>query len=166
MMGAGKTTVGKLLAARLGRPFADTDAIIEAQAGMTVAKLFESEGERAFRERERALIGELERYRGYVLALGGRMFYGDFNVKAIRRKALTIWLRARPGSIADRLRLTDLVARPVLAGDATTLESTIADLIGHRAFWYAKAHLTFNTDDLEPAAIAEGVAEMLDAPCG
>jgi shikimate kinase len=162
MMGAGKTTVGKLLAARLGRPFADTDAIIEAQAGMTVAELFKSEGEIAFRERERVLIAELERYRGYVLALGGGMFFGEANVEAIRRAALTILLRATPETLAARLTPEAIASRPVLAGEGD-VEDRIAALLAARTPWYARAHLAFDTDRRDPGPITDEIVNMLTA---
>jgi shikimate kinase len=160
MMSAGKTTVGKLLASRLGRPFADTDAILEARAGMTITGIFAREGEVGFRERERALIGELADYRGYVLALGGRMFFGEANVEAIQRAALTIWLRVSPEALAARLTPEAIASRPVLSGEAD-VEDRIAALLAERTPWYARAHLAFDTDRRDPASIADEIVSAL-----
>jgi shikimate kinase len=160
MMGAGKTTVGKLLAARLGRRFADTDSLIEAEARAAIAEIFAREGEAAFRTRESALIDDLAHYRGHVLALGGGMFLGDANVEAIRRAALTIWLRASPETLAARLTPEAIASRPVLAGEAD-VEDRIAVLLAGRTTWYARAHLAFDTDRRDPASIADEIVNAL-----
>lgn len=163
MMGAGKSAVGRLLAARLGRPFADSDLAIAAELGSTVRELFAREGEAGFRARERRFIAALPAYAGYVLALGGGMFAGAGNVGAIRAQAWTVWLRARPETLLARLSAAERAERPLLAGNE--VPARLAALLAERAPWYAQAHITIDTDGLAPAAVTALVAAALEAPC-
>lgn len=167
MMGAGKSAVGRLLAARLGRPFADSDLAIAAALGSTVRELFAREGEAGFRARERRFIAELPAYAGYVLALGGGMFAGADNVRAIQDAAWTAWLRARPETLLARLSAAERAERPLLAGDEAPalLAARLAALLAERDPWYARAHITIDTDGLAPAAVAARIAAALETPC-
>jgi shikimate kinase len=83
-MGTGKTTVGRLVAQKLGREFIDTDIVIEERHG-PIDAIFNSQGESAFRDIERALAHELGQRTGLVIATGGRMLIDPENVKALRR---------------------------------------------------------------------------------
>lgn len=162
-MGAGKSVVGRLLAARLGRPFIDTDDAIAAELGSSVRELFAREGEAAFRARERRFIAELPAYSRHVLALGGGMFVGADNVSAIRGAAWTVWLRATAGTLLARLSAAERAERPLLAGDGAP--DRLAALLTERAPWYARAHVVIDTDGLAPAAVAARVAAALALPC-
>jgi shikimate kinase len=144
MMGAGKSAVGRALAARLGCRFADTDVLIEAEAGRTIAAIFASEGEPAFRERERRLIDRLAGFRGHVLALGGGMFVGERNVTRIRAAALTVWVRASADTLLDRLGPAAGRERPLLDGPQP--ETRLGELLAARSPWYGRAHLIIETD--------------------
>jgi len=174
MMGAGKSEVGRLLAARLGRPFVDSDdAIAAAASAASVRELFAREGEAAFRARERRFIAELPSHAGHVLALGGGMFVGAENVRAIHEASWTAWLRARPETLLARLSAADRAARPLLSGveagpdAAPDAESAalarLAGLLAERAPWYAQAHTTIDTDGLAPPAVAALVLAALDS---
>ena len=119
MMGTGKSRVGRVLAARLGWGFLDTDELIEAQSGRTITELFAVEGEPAFRERERALATRMAAagFEG-VIATGGGMPCIDGVLDEMKRSGLVVWLRAQPDEVLGRM---DIAKRPLLrsSGAAT-----------------------------------------------
>jgi shikimate kinase / 3-dehydroquinate synthase len=159
-MATGKTTVGPRLAARLGLPFVDTDAAIEAECGRTVPDLWRAEGEGAFRQREGALVERLlsdgvDR----VLALGG----GTLTVARTRRfvldRALVVTLTASPETIASRV--SELAGRPNLAvgGDPV---ARAKELLEERAAAYAEAHLVLSSDGTDVESLVDSVAALAE----
>lgn len=162
MMGAGKSVVGQVLAERLGRPFADTDRLIEVEAGQAIRDLFAKEGEAAFRAREQLLIDRIaESLSGYVLALGGGMFVGEANVTRIRAVAFTVWLRARVDTLVSRLGSRARIERPLLDGREGE-EERLAQLLAARTPWYGRAHLKIDTDGLDVDQVAALVAAKVE----
>src|SRR5579885_3181235 len=112
MMGAGKTSVGRRLAARLGVPFRDADHEIEAAAGLSVAEIFERFGETYFRDGERKVIARLLEDPPHVLAAGGGAYMDDVTRAAMAKSAFTIWLKAPVGLLLARVKKRD--TRPLL----------------------------------------------------
>jgi len=162
LMGAGKTAVGRLLAARLGRPFADTDALIEAEASCSIADLFAREGEAAFRARERRWVERIPvEMPGHVVALGGGMFVGEENVAQIRASAIAVWLRAQVDTLLERLGPAAAGGRPLLGGGDP--RARLAALLADRAPWYGRAHLVIDTDARDAEAVAVAVAAAVAA---
>jgi len=104
LMGAGKTTVGKALARRLRLQFLDCDQEIEARTGVSVRTIFELEGEAGFRGRECAMIEELTRREGVVLATGGGAVIDAANRQHLRERGTTVYLRARVEDLYRRTR--------------------------------------------------------------
>ena len=157
-MGSGKTTVGPLVAARLGWHFIDADDVIEAEAGATIAELFARHGEAAFRERERAAIARLAADDALVLALGGG---------AIENQETRALLMASEGTLLVHLEVdlaTTLarcagteVTRPIL-GDRANLEARYR----RRLPLYRTAHVSIAADALAPDEVADAVLQALD----
>ena len=152
-MGSGKSTVGPLVAKRLGWRFVDVDDAIEAEAGATIAELFARHGEQSFRERERAAIARLAAGDGLVLALGG----GAIEHPATRELLLTtpgtllVHLEVELATTLARCRGTEHV-RPVLADQAN-----LASRHQRRLPLYRQAHLSIPVDDLPPKKVVEAI---------
>ena len=154
-MGAGKTSVGRLLAPRLGLPFHDSDDAVAHAAGLSIAELFAHQGEPAFRSLERSALSRLLAGEQSVIATGGGAVTEPETRDALRTQAFTIWLDATPAVLAGRL--ADLDERPLLApGDP---EAILDRLAGQRRPFYAAADLRIGTDELN----AEEVAELIIA---
>ncbi len=137
MMGAGKTTVGRRLAPRLGLPFFDADSEIEKAAGMCVADLFQLHGEKSFRDGEAKVIKRLLKGPPHVLATGGGAVTHPATRKLISKEAISIWIRAETDTIVRRA--TRRGTRPLLkTGDP---QETIERLLDERREFYASADI-------------------------
>ncbi|HRO11611.1 MAG TPA: shikimate kinase [Amaricoccus sp.] len=141
LMGAGKTSVGKRLAALLGVPFTDSDAEIVAAAGMSIPEIFASLGEPAFRDGERRVIARLLSDSPRVLATGGGAFIEPRTRAEIRAQATSVWLRADLDLLWDRVR--DRPGRPLLA--APDPRAVLADLDRRRSPVYAEADVVVDS---------------------
>ena len=104
MMGAGKTSVGKVLARDLGKEFRDSDQVIEARTGVKIPIIFELEGEAGFRARETAVIEELTALHGIVLATGGGAVLSEDNRRTLRARGAVVYLRASVTDLWNRTR--------------------------------------------------------------
>jgi shikimate kinase len=114
MMGAGKTTVGRLLARRLKLRFVDSDREIESRCGVKIPVIFEIEGEAGFRAREAAAIAALSLLDGIVLSTGGGTVLAEANRRCLAERGTVVYLRARPEDLYERVRHDR--NRPMLAG--------------------------------------------------
>ena len=103
LMGAGKTTVGRVLARRLKLRFLDSDQEIERRCGVKIPVIFEIEGEAGFRGREAAVIGELSQLRGIVLATGGGVVIRPANRERLKVNGTVVYLRADPAALWERV---------------------------------------------------------------
>jgi shikimate kinase len=152
-MGSGKTTVGLLLARRLGWSFVDADDVIAAEAGCTIPELFQRHGETAFRERERATIVRLVGGDGLVLALGGGAIE-DAATRALLVTApdtLLVHLEVELATTLARCRGTEHL-RPVLADQAN-----LASRYERRLPLYRMAHVSIAVDALTPRQVMEAI---------
>ena len=157
MMGAGKSSVGRRLAIRLGLPFADADTEIEAAAGMSIPDIFARPGEPSFRSGDARVIARLLDGGAQVLATGGGAFMNAETRAAIREKAISVWLKADFPVLMQRLRRrTD---RPML--QTADPAATLRRLLCERDPVYAGADLTVESRDVPHAAIVEEVVARL-----
>ncbi len=152
--GTGKTTVGRLLADRLGWPFADADHEIEARAGRAVASIFAEDGEPAFRDWEERVIVDLAGRERTVIATGGGAVLRESNRAALRSVGFVAWLTADPETIARRIS-SRLAARPALTTAGTLGE--IADVLAARTPHYRAV------SDLEVETAHRSCREVADA---
>jgi shikimate kinase len=156
--GTGKTTVGGLLAARLGWEFADADDLIEATAGKSVAAIFADEGEVGFRDREAAALRDLCRRERLVLATGGGAVLRPANRELLRGAGFVAWLTASPETIWTRLRGDPATAarRPNLtpAGGIDEVRSLIA---AREPLYRELAHFAVDTDAPSPEEVADAI---------
>jgi shikimate kinase len=157
MMGAGKSTIGRRLSARLGLPFLDADVEIEAAAGMSIADIFESRGEPDFRDGEARVIARLLDSGPAVLATGGGAFMRRETRDRVRDKAVSIWLKVDAEIIMRRVkRRSD---RPLL--QTADPEATVARLISEREPVYREADLTVSSRDVLHEKIVDECLEAL-----
>ena len=159
MMGAGKSAVGRALAAHLGVPFVDSDAEIERAAGRPIAAIFQHEGEARFRERERAAIAAWAG-RAAVVALGGGAIAQPGAAERLAASGAVVYLKAAPETLLARVG--EARRRPLLHGldDAGRL-AEIRRLLEERAAAYESAEIVVQTDDRDVEAVAAAVAEEL-----
>ena len=159
-MGSGKTSVGKILAERLGAPFVDLDETISRKAGRTIAEIFREHGEVGFRAHERAALREvLESSTPLVLATGGGTFADASMRRWVRTVARTVYLKASPEVLFARIGAGSARAvRPLLAGPDPL--ATIRRLLTERTPAYEESDVTVTA---ERASAPEIVEEILDA---
>jgi shikimate kinase len=157
MMGAGKTSIGKRLAARLHLPFVDADHEIEIAAGMSIADIFASHGEPYFRDGEARVIARLLEGGPCVLATGGGAYMRADTRERIRAKAVTLWLKAELDVILKRVRRRN--DRPLLQTDDQV--ATLERLMAERYPVYAHADVIVLSRDEPHERIVQECVEAL-----
>jgi shikimate kinase len=154
--GVGKTTIGRAVARRLGRPFLDFDQEIERRAGMEVREIFRLKGEDHFRGLEFALTEELSRSGGMVLSPGGGWITQPRSVELLRSTGRIIYLRASPEAVARRLRRVE--TRPLLAGRDPVL--ALRELYQKRHELYETADAVVDTERLVRQQLIAQLVEL------
>jgi shikimate kinase len=157
MMGAGKSTVGRRLAARLRLPFLDADIEIEAAAGMSIPEIFETHGEAYFRDGEARVIARLLEGGPAVLATGGGSFLREETRRKVGDKAVSIWLKADSDIIMRRVKRR--ADRPLL--QTPDPAATIDRLIAEREPVYRHADITIWSRDVPHDKIVDECVEAL-----
>jgi shikimate kinase len=154
MMGAGKTTVGRRLAERLGWSYLDSDAEVAASTGRTVPELFAEDGEDAFRAAEsRVLADALGGRDPVVVSAAGGVVLSDGNRKLLQESGTVVWLRADPALLARRVG--DGSGRPLLGQDPAAVLSELER--ARRGLYASVASVTVDVDELSPPQVVERV---------
>lgn len=146
-MGTGKTTIGRLLASRLGCPFVDSDKKVEYENNMTIREIFELYGEEYFRQREKEVITKLSRYNNVVIATGGGVVLSNENMRRLKKNGILIALTASTETILERTGRR--ITRPLLT-DLLEREQLVAKLLNDRAQLYQKADFSVDTNLVSP----------------
>ena len=158
LMGAGKTTIGKLLAKHLGKIFYDTDHEIEKRTGVKIPVIFELEGESGFRKRETAIIHELSQLQNIVMATGGGAIIADENRALLQNNGTVIYLRANVNELWHRTRNDK--HRPLLQN--VDIRAKLEQLYAERNPLYTQtAHLIFDTGSQPVASILNQIEKSL-----
>jgi shikimate kinase len=159
MMGAGKTSVGKLLARNLGKQFYDSDHVIEARTGVKIPVIFELEGEQGFREREAAVIDELSALHGVVLATGGGAVLREDNRRVLNARGVVVYLRASVADLWNRTRHDR--NRPLL--QTADPQARLAQLYQERDPLYrAVAHIVLDSGSQSLKALVGRLQQRLE----
>ena len=154
-MGTGKTTVGRILAERLGYDFVDTDGVIELRAG-PIPEIFEGQGEWSFRDMERDVALGLADRSGLVIATGGRMMLDSECSACLEPTADVVCLTASPDTIIERIG--DTTGRPLL--DVPDAPRRVRELLAKRAEEYGR-FIAVDTEDRSPDEVADAVMSRL-----
>jgi shikimate kinase len=156
LMGAGKTTVGRRLAAALNLPFVDADHQIEAAAGMSISDIFETHGEQYFRDGERRVISRLLAEGQIVLASGGGAFIDPETRELVRSTSISVWLRG--GLDLLLRRVSRRATRPLLKSDP---RGAMERLINERYPIYEQADITVESRDVPHDVIVGDIIDKL-----
>lgn len=155
-MASGKSTIGAILADQLGVPFVDTDSLIEAAFGMSVAKIFIEKGEAAFRDEERATILNVLKGEQQVIAVGGGAFVDPATRASLAATAHTIWLDPPFETILVRLEQSS--ARPIAT---TRTNEELRELWSERRQFYSMADMHIEISNADPAHAAREIVNRL-----
>ena len=158
MMGAGKSSIGRRLAQRLGLNFSDADHAIESAAGMSIPEIFAQHGEEEFRKGERRVIARLLNEGQMVIATGGGAFQAEETRQRIAEKAVSVWLKADVDVLLRRVRKR--TNRPML--HTQDPEATLKRLLDERGPNYAKADLSIQSRDVPHEIIVDELLIALE----
>lgn len=158
-MGAGKSSVGKLVARSLGFDYFDTDEFIEAHTGKTITRIFAEEGEAAFRELERQVVKHLEKKKNTVISTGGGLPANEKNLASLKSHALVVYLWASPQKLWQRVR--NQTHRPLLQTPDPLAK--IQQLLAARQPFYSQADVLVNTERRTVAEVARHVIKEFRA---
>jgi shikimate kinase len=160
MMGSWKSTVAKKLATELVLKFIDTDDEIEEATDQTVADIFDERGESRFRKMESAYFVEKSQESGYVISTGGGIVLRETNRIALQNNGICIFLMASLETLSNRIKNTD--TRPLLDED-NQLKKLSKIWKDRKELYESSAHLTIETDHLNPAQVLEIIIKKLEA---
>ncbi len=156
-MGAGKTTVGKILANKLSKKFVEMDQVIEEQQGKKITDIFAKEGEEYFRKLEKDLLNKLSAQFDLVVSCGGGLVCDQENLKVLNNTGQVFSLFASPEVIQRRVKHTK--QRPLLNGEDSL--SIIQQLLSKRKDFYQNAGTRVDTDNYSAQEVAERILRLL-----
>jgi shikimate kinase len=163
LRGTGKTTIGKILAEKLHRPFVDSDALIVERAGKTIRDIFQQLGEPAFRDLESQVLADLAQTENQILALGGGAILRPQNVAALKPNSTFVWLQADPQTLWQRLQQDAQTPhnRPHLTAKGGGIDEIRALAEARAPAYRAASDLALDVTHLTPEQAAEALLNAL-----
>lgn len=147
-MGSGKTTIGKALSEKLNMTFVDLDRYIEQKKQTTIPKIFQTEGERAFRNEEKQALSKILQKNNVIISTGGGLPCFNKNMETINHNGLSVYLKTTPENLFERLK-SDFAHRPLLKNKTKNEQlQFIKNTLNQRKLYYEKAKLVVSTDNL------------------
>lgn len=159
MRGSGKSTVGKLLAEKLGKTFVETDALIVQKAGKSIPEIVSEKGWDYFRDLESEAIREVSRGDNEVISTGGGAILRPENVAALKRNGMLVYLRASLETL--RIRIAGNTDRPSLTGTKNAIDEMEEILLKRSPIYESTADIVIDTDTIDPESIATIVIEKM-----
>ncbi|OGI19447.1 MAG: hypothetical protein A3B68_03915 [Candidatus Melainabacteria bacterium RIFCSPHIGHO2_02_FULL_34_12] len=159
LMGSGKSAIGRTIAKKLGRRFIDTDRYIERKAGKTVAEIFQTDGESAFRNFEKESIKKISQYVGIVIATGGGAIKDPENFRFLKESGWIIALYASPETLYKRISGKRI--RPLLLNEKNPIKK-LEEISNERKQMYAMADFQVDTEDKDINQIADEIISLLN----
>jgi len=156
-MGAGKTSVGRVLAKKMGLDFIDLDEVIKKELGMAIPEIFSRFGEDFFRDEESKALRSVSQRKGQVIATGGGVVLREGNWEIMKNDGITIYLKASAGVLWSRVKSN--TSRPLLQVENPF--ERLQELFSKRVSLYERADLMVNTENLSPADVAEKIIREL-----
>jgi shikimate kinase len=161
-MGAGKTSVGRILAEKLRLEFCDLDDLIESECGKTISRIFSEHGEAFFRDLETEKLRSVSKNSGQIVATGGGIVLRQSNWKIMKDGGLTVYLKASTDVLWNRIK--DDTSRPLLQVEKPF--EKVRELHSMRMLIYEKADLMIDTENRSPENVADYIIGQLDGLCG
>jgi shikimate kinase len=160
LRGSGKTTVGKILAQRLGQELVETDELVARKAGLSIAEIVTKHGWGRFRELEGEVTSRVARLDNVINASGGGVVTSEKNIARLKKKGVLVWLKASVDTLVKRTG--EDKGRPPLAGDRTAREDMDITYKERKALYRQAADLEVNTEDKTPEEVAEAIINLLE----
>lgn len=162
--GAGKSDVGRRLAARCGRPFCDMDAELVRRLGRSIQQVVQTRGWPFFRRAERLLLTELAAREGWVVSTGGGVVLDEANIEDLRRSGRVVWLRAAPETLLRRLQADPLqrMQRPALQPGRDLSDEVRQTLCEREALYRRAMHGFVDTDHRSAEEVCNAIAAQLE----
>jgi shikimate kinase len=161
-MGAGKTSVGRILAEKLRLEYCDLDELIEAECGKTISSIFSDHGEAFFRELESKTLRSVSQNGGQIVATGGGVVLRQSNWKIMKEEGITIYLKASPDVLWSRIK--NDTSRPLLQVEKPF--EKVRELLSFRMPLYEKADIVIETENKSPENIADNIIGQLSDSFG
>ena len=164
MRGSGKTTVGKILARKLGRELVEMDELISRKAGLSISEIVEGYGWAKFRDIEEEITSEVAKMDNIINASGGGVVTREKNIQKLKRSGVLVWLKASVDTLVRRIG--EDTERPPLVGGRTRREDIEMTLAERKPLYQKAADLVVDTENQTPEEVAEIVMSHLEAGKG